>query len=510
MIRRLLRSTAVVGQMTLISRVLGFLRDMVIAQGFGAGLAADAFFVAFKIPNFLRRLFAEGAFSQAFVPVLTEYKVQRTPAEVRALVAQAAGTLGGILLPLILLGMLASPLVIALFAPGFIGSGEKFELASAMFRLTFPYLLFISLTALAGSVLNTFGRFAVPAFTPVLLNVSLITAVLALAPRLEVPAMALAWGVFAAGLAQLLFQLPWLHRLGMLARPRWGAGEPGVRRIARLMVPALFGVSVVQINLLIDTLIASFLATGSVSWLYYSDRLVELPLALFGIAVATVILPVLSEHATRGGQGPFSRLLDGALRAVTLAALPCVVGLGLLAGPILCTLFQYGEMTAHDVHMAARSLVAYAVGLIGFVYVKVLAPGFYARQDTRTPVLIGLVALGVNATLNVALVFPLQHAGLALATSLAALVNGALLLRTLRRQGVYRPEAGWPLFLLRLLAACAAMALLLQRCVPPMAQWLAWSALERAGALALWVVAGALCYGLGLWLTGLRVPRLRA
>lgn len=509
MSRSLLRATAVVSQMTLVSRVLGFVRDMVVAQAFGASLAADAFFVAFKIPNFLRRLFAEGAFSQAFVPVLTEYKLQRGATEVRDLVAHVAGTLGAVLLALTLLGMLASPVVIAVFAPGFIGSGEKFELATTMFRLTFPYLLFISLTALAGAVLNTYGRFAVPAFTPVLLNVSLIAAVLGLAPRLEVPAMALAWGVFAAGVLQLGFQYPFLKRLGMLAWPRWGSADPGVRRIGRLMIPALFGVSVVQVNLLIDTVIASFLATGSVSWLYYSDRLVELPLALFGIAVATVILPVLSERHTAGGTDGFSRLLDGSLRWVSVAVLPCTVGLAVLAGPILCTLFQYGEMTPHDVDMAARSLFAYALGLLGFVYVKVLAPGFYARQDTSTPVRIGLIALAVNFVLNLVLVFPLQHAGLALATSVSALVNAGLLLRRLRRDGVYRAEPGWLGFGLRLAIAGTALGLLLGLAVPPLATWVGWSAGVRAGALALWVLAGAAVYVGVLWVTRLRLPRLR-
>ncbi|HHM06138.1 MAG TPA: murein biosynthesis integral membrane protein MurJ [Gammaproteobacteria bacterium] len=505
MSKRLLKSTATVSGMTFLSRLLGFVRDMAIARLFGAGVGADAFFVAFKIPNFLRRLFAEGAFSQAFVPVLAEYKSRR-PGEVRDLVAHVGGALGGALLLITVLGVLGAPLLIALFAPGFIDEQEKYDLASAMLAITFPYILFISLTALAGAILNTYGRFAVPAFTPVLLNLALIGAALFLAPRMAEPVMALAWGVFVAGVAQLLFQLPFLLRLRLLPRPRVRRRHEGVGKIWKLMLPAIFGSSVAQINLLVDTLIASFLVTGSVSWLYYSDRLVEFPLGVFGIALATVILPKLSQRHAEADPARFRHTLDWGLRWVVLIGVPATVGLMLLAGPMLTTLFQYGAFTAEDVRRASYSLMAYAVGLLGFIWVKVLAAAYFSRQDTRTPVKIALVAMGANMVLNVALVFPLAHAGLALATSLSALLNAGLLYRGLKRAGVYVAGPGWPALLGRVGFACAAMAGLLAWGSAGLAAWTSWGAGERTGQLALWVGAGAAVYSGCLFISGWR-PR---
>ncbi|GAB4361655.1 MAG: murein biosynthesis integral membrane protein MurJ [Gammaproteobacteria bacterium] len=498
------------GVNTTLSRILGFVRDMVIARFFGATVGTDAFFVAFKIPNFLRRLFAEGAFSQAFVPVLSEYQTQREHDEVRHLVDSVAGTLGLVLSVLTALGIVAAPLLILLFAPGFDRGGERYDLAVEMLRLTFPYLLFISLTALAGGVLNTFGRFGVPAFTPVLLNLSLIGAALWLAPAMEQPVVALAWGVFIAGLAQLAFQIPFLLKLRLLRRPKPGFRDPGVRKIMRLMLPALFGASVTQINLLVDTLIASFLVTGSISWLYYSDRLVEFPLGVFGIALATVILPSLSKKHAAENPEAFSATVDWALRWVLLIGAPATLGLALLAAPLLTTLFQYDAFTAHDVAMAARSLVAYSVGLCGFILVKVLAPGYYARQDTRTPVRIGVIAMVCNIALNLSLVGFLAHAGLALATSLAAFVNAGLLFRGLIRQGVYRPRRGWRPLGLRVGAASTAMALFLWWVSGDLAEWLAWGAWKRAGFLLLWVGLGAAIYFTVLFAIGLRWHQLRA
>ncbi len=508
MSRRLFRSTAVVGGMTLISRVLGFLRDVVIAMVFGADAATDAFFVAFKIPNFLRRLFAEGAFSQAFVPVLAEYKERRSRQELRSFLDRTAGSLALVLMGVTVLGVAGAPWVILAFAPGFAWHGHAYQLAVTMLRITFPYLFFIASTALAGSILNTFNRFAVPAFTPVLLNLSLISAALWLAPRLPEPVTALAWGVFAAGALQLAFQFPALWRLRLLPRLRWGFHDPGVRKILRLMLPALFGVSVTQINLLIDTLLASFLPHGSISWLYYSDRLVEFPLGVFGIALATVILPNLSKDWAAGRRERFSHAIDWALRWVVLIGLPAAVGLGVLAEPILATLFQYRSFTAHDVHMASLSLTAYAVGLIGFILVKILVPGFTSRQDTRTPVRFGVVAMVVNVTLNLALIGLLAHAGLALATSLAACVNGALLLRRLRREGVYRPRPGWWSLLSRVALANGAMGgcLYLWARIWP---WTAMTALERLPALAAAVALGIGVYGATLLVSGLRPRHLR-
>jgi putative peptidoglycan lipid II flippase len=481
-------------------------RDVVLARVFGADAGTDAFFVAFKIPNFMRRLFAEGAFSLAFVPVLSEYKERRSLPELKRFVDDVAGTLGAVLLAVTTVGVLAAPWLILVFAPGFAADPAKQQLAADMLRLTFPYLLFISLTAFAGGILNTYERFGVPAFTPVLLNLALIACALWLAPRMERPITALAWGVFIAGLAQLAFQLPFLARLRLLPRPRLNTRDEGVRRIIRLMVPALFGVSVTQLNLLLDTLLASFLVSGSISWLYYSDRLMEFPLGLLGVALGTVILPNLSKKHANRSAAAFSRTLDWALRWVLLLGLPAAVGLLVLAGPMLATLFYSGSgaFNAEDVAMATRSLMAYALGLVAFMGIKVLAPGFYARQDTRTPVKIAVIAMGVNMVLNIALMFPLRHAGLALATTLAACLNAGLLLRGLLREGVYRPAPGWPGLLARGLLASGAMGAALFGLCGDTADWLRLGAWERVGSLALCIGAGALLYVLTLFLLGIR------
>ena len=508
MSKKLVKSTAVVSAMTLLSRVLGFLRDMVLARVFGASVATDAFFVAFKIPNFLRRLFAEGAFSQAFVPVLSEYKTQRGDDEVKQLADAVAGVFGVVLLAITAVGVVAAPIVIAIFAPGFLDESDKYDLATQMLRITFPYILFISLTAFAAGILNSYGRFAVPAATPVLLNIVLILMAVVAAPRMEEPVMALAWGVFLAGVVQLGFQLPFLARLRLLPRPRWRLRDEGVRRIGRLMLPAIFGSSVAQINLLLDTLIASFLVTGSVSWLYYSDRLVEFPLGVFGIALATVILPSLSQQHAAASPQAFSRTLDWALRWVIVVATPSAVGLLLLAGPILTTLFQYGAFTPHDAQMATLSLMAYSLGLLGFILVKVLAPGFFARQDMRTPVRIGIIAMVANMVLNVILVFPLAHAGLALATALSATLNAALLFRMLRREGVYAPEPGWARLTMQVGLANGAMAAVLWFGVEDLAVWFEWGGLTRVGVLMAWIGIAAVVYFLVLWLTGVRFKTL--
>ncbi len=509
MAKNLFKSISTVGGMTLISRILGFMRDMVIARVFGAGAGTDAFFVAFKIPNFLRRLFAEGAFSQAFVPLLSEYKTRREHAKVRDLVAHVSGALGAILMLVTVVGVVAAPLLIALFAPGFIDEESKFDLATDMLRVTFPYLLFVSLTALAGGILNTYGKFAVPAFTPTFLNVCMIAAALWLAPQMDEPITALAWGVFIAGVVQLAFQLPYVWKLGLLPRPRFRRGHEGVSRILKLMLPAIFGSSVAQINLLFDTLIASFLVTGSVSWLYYSDRLVEFPLGVFGVALATVILPSLSEKHAQAAPEQFSRTVDWGLRWVVVLGLPATVGLVLLAGPMLTTLFQYGEFSGQDVVKSSYSLMAYALGLCGFIMVKVLAAGFYARQNTRTPVRIAVICMVINMVLNVLFVFPLAHAGLALATSLAALANATLLYRALRRAEAYHPEPGWAALGWRVTVASVAMAAVLWFGTADLEAWQQWGAAQRAGQLLLWVTVGALAYAVMALLCGVRLRHLR-
>ncbi len=513
----LAKSTSVVGANTLASRILGFARDVVFARLFGAGAGMDVFVVAFQIPNFLRRLFAEGAFSQAFVPVLSEYQSRGPHAEVKVLADRVAGTLGLVLFLITLLGVIAAPLFILLFAPGFSGEPDKLELASDMLRFTFPYLLFISLTAFAGGILNTYGKFGVPSFTPVFLNLTLIGAAIWLSPLFEEPIFGLAIGVLLAGLVQLAFQLPFLRALGLLPRPRWGWHHPGVRKIGRLMLPAILGSSVAQINLIVDRIIASFLVTGSISWLYYSDRLLEFPLGIFAIALATVILPGLSRRHAEKSMAAFSATLDWALKLVAVFALPAAVGLFMLAGPMLATLFQYGEFTAFDTRMARYSLMAYSVALVAFTLVKVLSPGYFARQDIRTPVRISIRALLVNIALNLLIVVPMfrmglpaAHAGLATATGLAAVYNATALYMGLRRAGIYVPGDGWRPLAVRVLLANIAMAVALGVVAGPLDAWLdaAWHAraLRLAGSVAL----GLIVYLLSLLALGLRPRHLRS
>ena len=477
---------------------------MVIAHVFGASVSTDAFLVAFKIPNFMRRLFAEGAFSQAFIPILSEYKTQRDTATIKQLVDRVAGNLGSILLVVTLLGVLGAPLFVVVFAPGFIQYQDKYQLTVGMLQITFPYLLFITLTALAGAVLNTYGRFAIPALTPVVLNLVLIAVTIWLASYFEPPIMALAWGVLLAGMIQLSLQLPFLYRLHLLPKPQFNWHDEGVKRILHLMLPALFGVSVSQINLLIDTLMASFLVTGSVSWLYYSDRIMEFPVGVFGLALATVTLPNLSKAVARQDMSTYNRTLDWALRWVILIATPAMIGLITLAPPILITLFYRGAFGESDVVMTTRSLTAYAVGLVGFVLVKVLASGFYSRQDTRTPVKIAVTAMITNISLNLMFIWHLQHAGLALATSLAALLNAGLLYHGLRHQKVFQPLAGWKSFLLRVSLASLSMTIFLWWSRDTLTVWLEWSTLTRAWYLFSLIGGGMLIYFVSLVLTGFR------
>ena len=504
--RSLLKSTGVVGASTLASRVLGFVRDVVIAQAFGASAGADAFFVAFRIPNFLRRLFAEGAFAQAFVPVLSEYRTRCEIGDVRDLASHVSGALLGVLTAVTVVGVLAAPVLVALFAPGFLSDPVKYALAVEMLRITFPYVLFISLVAFAGGILNTWGRFAVPAFTPVLLNACLIGAALWLAPVLDVPVVALAWGVLAAGIVQLAFQFPFLAALGMLVRPRLRRAHEGVSRVISLIAPAVLGVSVSQINLLVDTVIASFLVTGSVSWLYFSDRMMEFPLGVFGIALATVILPHLSRQHAAASPAAFSDTLDWALRLTVLIGTPAALGLGVLAAPILATLFQHGEFSAHDVGMAARSLLAFAAGLPAFIAIKVLAAGYFSRQDTRTPVRVGVVAMLSNIVLNLALVVPLAHAGLALATTLSAFLNAGLLLRGLIARGVFRPRPGWGGFILRVAIGNLILGAGLWALRGEPAAWTEAEAAARALRLCALVGAGMVACAAAMLALGLR-PR---
>ncbi len=510
----LLKSTAVFGVLTMLSRVLGLVRDVVIATVFGSSASTDAFFVAFKIPNFMRRLFAEGAFSQAFVPVLSATKTTETEPAVRRLVSRATGTLLIILLVLTVVAIVAAEYLVLVFAPGFRGNPEQFALTVDMVRITFPYLLFISLVAAAQGVLNTYGRFGAPAFAPVLLNLILIASAWWWAPAFERPVMALAVGVFIAGVVQLAFMLPFLHKLGMLTWPRWGWRDSAVRRIMRLMLPAIFGSSVAQINLLLDTILASFLIAGSISWLYYSDRLVEFPLGVFGVALGTVILPRLSSEYAASAPERFSRILDWALRWAVLIAIPAAVGLAVMAGPILATLFQYGAFSHDDARAASLSLVAYSLGLLGFMLVKVLSPGYFARQDMVTPVKIAALSMVCNMVMSVTVVLTLRetaygHAGLAFATGLAATINAALLFRGLKTSGVYRPLAGWGRLWLQVGLATATMAAVLLVGVADLDRWLEAGLWQRVLALSGWLGIAGLVYLGVLLLAGLRPRHLR-
>jgi len=515
---RLLRGSSVVGAATMLSRVAGLARDMALARFAGAGDAADAFFVAFKIPNFFRRLFAEGAFAQAFVPVLSEYRQKGGIAAARELNDRVAGALGGVLLLVSLFGVLFAPIVTGIFAFGWWWDGserEKFDLASDMLQITFPYLMLISLAGFTGAILNSFDRFAIPALTPVMLNLVLIGAATVATSWFDPQILALAWGVFVAGVVQLLFQLPFLAREGLLPRPKWDWGHLGVRKILRLMAPAIFGVSVTQISLVLDTILASFLPSGSVSWLYFSDRLTELPLGVFGVAVATVILPNLSRQHSDGNPRRFRHTLDWALRSVTLISLPASVALIVLAEPLLTTLFQYGEMRPHDMQMAAWSLRAYAMGLLSFMLIKVLAPGYFARQDTYTPVRFGLIAISAKMVLSLLFVIPLNyyfklgHMGLALATACQAAINAWLLYKGLRRDDVYTPEAGWANYLLRLVVANLFMVGVLLGVLHFWSDWGDWSWFARAWRMGVVVAAGSLAYLLVLLVSGLRPRHFR-
>ena len=503
-----MRSSLVVAAMTMLSRVLGLARDVVIAVVFGAGNSADAFFVAFKIPNFLRRLFAEGAFNQAFVPVLAEVSGDKDHQALRDMVARVSGSLLLILFVLTLVAVLAAPLLVWVFAPGFGDQPEKMGLTADMLRLTFPYLLLISMTGFFGSLLNHARQFAVPAATPVLLNLSLITAAWWLAPKLAVPVTALAWGVLVAGCLQLALQLPFVARLGLLSRPRINFSDGRVKQVMRLMLPALFGVSVAQINLLLDTILASLLQSGSVSWLYYSDRLMELPLGVFGIAIATVILPSLSRQHNVDDQSAFSATLDWAVRMILLIGIPAAIALWVLAEPLLATLFHYGAMQDRDVLLSAASLRAYAVGLLAFMLIKVLAPGFFARQDMRTPVRYGVWAMAANMAFNLSLVWHFEHVGLAMATAMSAFLNAGLLAAGLWRQQIWQLAPGWWQWSLRLLLANGALLALLLWLRAPVQQWLEWGLWQRIEQLAMLVVGGVLTYLLVLLLFGLRKRHL--
>lgn len=531
---KLLRSAAVFSSMTFLSRLSGLVRDQVYAHVFGAGGMMDAFFVAFRIPNFMRRLSAEGSFSMAFVPVLAEYKATRSPEEVKALIDRVTGTLAAALLVLTGIVILLAPQIARLIAPNF--DAEQMKVLTDLLRITFPYALFISLASLAGGILNSYQRFAIPALSPVLMNLSMIAAAVGFAPLMDYSVMVLGWGVFAAGVLQLGFQLPSLARLGLLPRPKLDFAHAGVRRILTLMVPTLFGSSVAQFNLLLNTWVAAALISGSVSWLYYSDRLLEFPLGMFGVAIGTVILPHLSSrHAETDPEG-YSKGLDWGFRLCLLIGLPACAGLILCAGPLLATLFQYGKFDAEDVRMASWSLMAQSIAVPAFLLVKVLAPAFYSRQDTRTPVKAAVVAVLTNALCMLlffaAMLYGTEpgrqalqaaggdlklalgqvqgaHALLALAIAVAGWVNALQLAWLLRKAGVYRRQPGWGRFLRQIGVATVAMTLVVLAFRVLWPDWTPWAWWDRGWRLAVMVGAGGALYAGLLWVQGIRPRDLR-
>lgn len=505
----LLRSTTLVSVMTFISRMVGFVRDMVIANFFGAQAGMDAFFVAFRIPNFMRRLFAEGAFAQAFVPVLAEYQKTKSPEDVRTFIARIAGYLSSILSLVTILGIVASPVIIFLFAPGFSHDSSRAQLATEMLRITFPFLMLVSLTAMAGAILNTYGYFGVPAFTPVILNICMILAAIYLCPNMPQPVTGLAWGVFIAGVAQLLFQIPFLYQKGLLVRPRVVRNDPGVSKVLRLMIPALFGVSIAQLNLMVDSIFASFLKVGSVSWLYYTDRLADFPLGVFGVAVATVILPHLSRRHTEQSTAQYSKALDWGLRSILLIGIPSGIALCLFAMPLIACCFAYGKFNVYDVVQTQKSLFTLACGVPAFMMVKVLASGFYAKQDISTPVKVGALSMVVNTLLCFIFIWHFEHAGLTLASALAGYVNCGVLLYLLIRRGIYTPTPGWMKYSVQLIAANGTISIYLLAMSGTVSYWLSFPPVMRLCLLMAHVLVVVVIYLLVLGLTGLRPSHFR-
>ncbi|MEI7456053.1 MAG: murein biosynthesis integral membrane protein MurJ [Nitrosomonadales bacterium] len=502
----LLRSLATISGLTLVSRILAFARDVLIARVFGAGMATDAFFVAFKLPNLLRRLFAEGAFSQAFVPIFGEYRNRRGHEETRLLVDHVATMLAIILFIVTAIGIIAAPILVYISAPGFVQDAEKFQLTVQLLRFTSPYIFFISLVAVAAAILNTYNKFWVPAFAPILLNICFIGGALWLAPYCNPPVMALAWSVFIAGIVQLAFQIPFLKKIDMLPSFRFNWKDEGMRRVLRQMGPAIFGVSIAQISLIINTIFASFLVAGSVSWLYYADRLMEFPAGMLGAALGTILLPSLSKCHASQDTVEYSKLLDWGLRLTFMLAVPSALALGMIAVPLLSTFFQRGAFLASDVLMTSHALVGYSVGLIGMILVKILAPGFYARQDIKTPVKIGIVTLIATQLMNALFIGWIAHAGLALSIALGACLNSAILFYFLRKKGIYQPEPGWGMYFAKVGLAVTALALTLWFGMGSQESWLTGGGWERISRLAVLVTGGVVVYFTVLAVLGFR-PR---
>lgn len=511
---KILKSTLVIGLMTFLSRISGLVRDNIFAQIMGSQPIADVFFVAFRLPNFFRRLFGEGAFSAAFVPVYAEYEVNHRQSVTRKFLSLVTGRFMLVLVGVTLVGVIFAPALLGIIAPGFKNDPIKFALAVDVTRLMFPYLFFVSLVALSAGILNTKGRFGVPAFTPIILNFCMIIAAWFFAVYFSQAIYAIAWGVLIGGFLQLAFQIPFLLKEKVLIKPRLSQkpddklADEGARRVYRLILPALFGVSIAQINLLVNTAIASFLATGSIAWLYYSDRLMEFPVGVFGIALATVILPKLSkDHAGKSSQA-FSLTLDWGCRWVFLVAMPAMLALIVLGEAMVTTIYHYGKFTDADVTSVYQSLVAFSLGLVAIMLVKVLAPGFYAQKNTKTPVRIGVIAMCVNIIFSLILFKPFAHVGLALSTSIAAVINASALFYVLKKENTFVIQAGWVRLLGQVGVACALMVLVLWWWMPNLTFWLQADVWQRAGRLIILILAGGASYCSGLYLMGLRPKNL--
>lgn len=508
------RSTFIVSAMTMLSRVLGLVRDIVLLNVFGAGKELDTFLVAFRIPNFFRRLFAEGAFSQAFIPVLTEYKTTKLHAEIQILISRVFGCLLVVMTTLTLVCMVIAPAILYLYAPGFHDDPVKFALSVDLFRLTIPYLLFMSLTAFASSILNSYGSFTTPAIAPVLLNIAMIAGAWWLTPYMAEPIMALGWAVIVAGVLQLALQIPELWKKKLLIPPKVDFKHEGVERILKLMLPALFGVSVTQINLLLNTIWASFMQTGSVSWLYTAERMTELPLGLIGVAIGTVILPALSARKAEQDLGKFKQMLDWAARVIVFSGVPASIALFMLSTPIIQALFQHGAFSIRDTQMTALALQCMSGGVLAFMLIKVFAPGFYAIQDTKTPVRVGLIAVAANAIINVLLLGLFQligwqekHMALAIASSGSALVNAGMLYYYLHTRDIFKFGAHWKKLALQFMIGNLTMIAAL---------W--YGLMWYDGSLAPWIrvlevvglcVLGVFAYAVGLLMTGFRPRQLK-
>ena len=511
---KVLKSVSIVGSMTLLSRISGLIRDVIFANILGDKAVADIFFVAFRVPNFFRRIFAEGAFSAAFVPVFTEYRENRTAEETSGFLQLTIGRLGLTLLILSFLGILLAPYLVIVMATGFVGDTEKYNLAVEATRITFPYIFFMSFVAMAGGMLNTCGRFAAPAATSVLLNVCLISAALFLVPRMSSSPIALSVGVLVAGVVQLLFQIPFLKREKLTMRPRIkarpedGVANEGVMKVFKLILPAIFGVSVAQINVVVNTVLASFLVTGSISWLYYSDRLMEFPVGVFGIALGTAMLPHLSKMHAMNSEESFAETLDWAARWVFLVCIPCTVGLILLALPMVSTVYYHGDFTENGAKMTAFSLIAYSIGMTAIVMVKVLAPGFYARQNTKTPVRVAMISTVLNIVFCLILISPMKHVGLALSAALSSIFNAVMLFLVLKRENIFVIQTGWLLFLCRTVIASTLMGCFLWWYRGDVNLWLEFSVWERIIKLCFLVISGGLVYLISLWVLGLKPTAL--